>query len=283
MPPPCKDWIEAMSETQALIPVRQETVDFDGYPVIGVQLPDGRIGGSLRDMCDAMRIDRPSQVQRIRGDETIAESLISVQIQTRGGPQTADFLTAWAIPYWLTGVETSRIRDDKKRQAILLFKRRAADVLYQHFSQRQLAEPTRAIVPTQPTPPAPDANALAWADYHRQMVAFFEWKASTDLRIDALESWQGDVESQLEAHKQVLNLVPEILERLGPQTLTDEHQQAIREYARQLHELTGKPYPTIWEDLKSAFRVAKYANISELDWPRVVRWFQAQLEQKRKR
>src|SRR6266852_869746 len=117
MPPPCKDRIEAMSETQALIPVRQETVDFDGYPVIGVQLPDGRIGASLRDMCDAMRIDRPSQVQRIRGDETIADSLISVQIQTRGGSQTADFLTAWAIPYWLTGVEVSRIKDEKKRQA----------------------------------------------------------------------------------------------------------------------------------------------------------------------
>jgi hypothetical protein len=29
--------------------------------------------------------------------------------------------------------------------------------------------------------------------------------------------------------------------------------------------------------------VAKYANIPELDWPRVVKWFQAQLEQKRKR
>lgn len=61
-----------------------------------------------------------------------------------------------------------------------------------------------------------------------------------------------------------------------------QRRKAIQ-YARQLHELTGKPYPTIWEDLKSAFRVAKYANIPELDWPRVVKWFQAQLEQKRKR
>ncbi len=89
-----------MSDAPALVPVEQDIVDFDGYPVIGVRLPDGRIGASLRDMCDAMKIDRPSQVQRIRGDETIADSLVSVQIQTRGGFQTADFLTAWAIPYW---------------------------------------------------------------------------------------------------------------------------------------------------------------------------------------
>src|SRR5260370_42097600 len=110
MPSPCKSRIKAMSEAQVLIPVQQDTVDFDGYPVIAVRLPDGRIGASLRDMCDAMKIDRPSQVQRIRGDETIADSLVSVQIQTRGGPQNADVLTAWAIPYWLTGVETSRIK-----------------------------------------------------------------------------------------------------------------------------------------------------------------------------
>jgi hypothetical protein len=273
-----------MSEAQALIPVRQETVDFDGYPVIGVQLPDGRIGASLRDMCDAMKIDRPSQVQRIRGDETIADSLISVQIQTRGGFQTADFLTAWAIPYWLTGVETSRIRDEKKRQAILLFKRRAADVLYQHFSQPQaLAEPSQALIPAEPRQPVPNASALAWADYHRQMAAFFEWKAATDLRLDALEAWQGDVESQLESHKQVLSLVPEILDRLGPQLLTPDHQRAVQDYARQLHEATGKPYGTIYDELKTAFRVAKYGDIPDLDWPRVVQWFRAQLGQQRKR
>ena len=67
-----------MSESQALLPVEQDTIDFDGYPVTGVRLSDGRIGASLRDLCDAIKIDRPSQVQRIRGDETIADCLICV-------------------------------------------------------------------------------------------------------------------------------------------------------------------------------------------------------------
>src|SRR6266849_3795925 len=221
MPLPCRGRKEAMSEGQILIPAQQDAVDFDGYPVIGVRLLDGRIGASLRDMCDAMKIDRPSQVQRIRGDETIADSLVSAQIQTRGGPQTADFLTAWAIPYWLTGVELSRIKDEKKRQAILLFKRKAADVLYQHFSQRKaLPEPSRTIVPAEPMPPAPDAHALAWAEYHRQMAAFYQWKAATDTRIDVLEEKQVEMESQLDEHRRVLAFIPEILERLGPETLT---------------------------------------------------------------
>ncbi len=279
MPSPCKDWKEVMSEAQALIPVQQDIVNFDGYPVIGVRLPDGRIGASLRDMCDAMKIDRPSQVQRIRGDETIADSLLSVQIQTRGGPQTADFLTAWAIPYWLTGVEASRIKDEKKRQAILLFKRKAADVLYQHFSQREaLPEPSRTVIHVQPTQPAQDADALAWADYHRQMAAFYQWKAATDTRIDVLEEWQGGVEAQLEEHKQILNLVPEILERLGPETLTPAHQNLVKYYVSQLMKATGKTRGTIYSSLYTAFSVPKYQDIPEAEWERVVNWFKVQIE-----
>jgi P22_AR N-terminal domain len=272
-----------MSEAQALVPVQQDTVHFDGYPVIGVRLADGRIGASLRDMCDAMKIDRPSQVQRIRGDETIADSLLSVQIQTRGGFQTADFLTAWAIPYWLTGVETSRIKDEKKRQAILLFKRRAADVLYQHFSQPQaLLELSRAVVPIQPNQPALDAPASEWADYHSQMAAFYQWKAATDTRIDVLEEWQGDIETRLESHEHVLSLVPEILERLGPPTLTPEHQNLVKYYVSQLAQATGKSRGAIYSSLYTAFSVPRYQELPESEWGQVVNWFRVQIEQGKK-
>jgi P22_AR N-terminal domain len=252
-------------------------------PVIGVLLPDGRVGASLRDMCDAMKIDRPSQVQRIRGDETIADCLISVEIQTRGGFQAADFLTAWAIPYWLTGVETSRIKDEQKRQAILLFKRRAADVLYQHFSQaKALPEPSRAVVPAQPTAPAPDASPIAWAEYHRQMAAFYEWKAVTDTRLDRLEERQSEVESRLDEHRRVLAFIPDILDQLGPKTLSSDHQRLVQHYTKQLHEATGKPYGTIYDDLKTAFKVPKYADIPEAEWDKVERWFKVQIERGKK-
>jgi P22_AR N-terminal domain len=279
-----------MAEDRVLIPVQQDIIDFDGYPVMGIRLPDGRIGASLRDMCDAMKIDRPSQVQRIRGDETIAESLVSVQTQTRGGPQTADFLTAWAIPYWLTGIELARIKDEQKRQAILLFKRKAADVLYQHFSQpSRVPELSRTVVPVEPTAPAPNANALAWAEYHRQMVAFYEWKAATDTRIvlleerqDTIMEWQESVESRLDEHRRVLAFIPDILDRLGPETLTPQHQKTLQYYVKQLHEATGKPYPTIYEDLKTAFAVPRYQELPEAEWANVINWFKVQIDRNKK-
>src|SRR5947209_19178902 len=60
----------------------------------------------------------------------------------------------------------------------------------------------------------------------------------------------GSVESRLEGLEEVTNLIPEILERLGPQTLTSDHRRAVQ----------------------------KYADIPDQDWPRVVQWFRAQLE-----
>ncbi len=66
------------------------------------------------------------------------------------------------------------------------------------------------------------------------------------------------MESRLEGLEAMTRLIPEILERLGPQTLTPAHQKARHPYVKQLHEAIGKPYATIYEDLKLAFAVPRY-------------------------
>ena len=81
-----------------------------------------------------------------------------------------------------------------------------------------------------------------------------------------------------QVEEEVTNLIPEILERLGPQTLTSDHQRTLQRYVQHMHELTGKPYGAIYESLKTAFVVPKYADIPDQKWPRVVQWFRAQVE-----
>jgi hypothetical protein len=266
-------------QEQELIPTEQQTIIFYGKPIVVVRLPDGRPGVVLRYICENLQLDPGAQVARVKRTEAIADDLVYVQVQTEGGFQKMPTLVLHAAPFWLAGIDPKRVREEV-RPEILRYQREVVDVLYAWAqSPKAIAAPT-GLVPaeqiTKPTAPTDDVGMDAWRVYYQQMILWIDWQRD-------IEHWRGSVESRLEGLEEVTNLIPEILERLGPQTLTDEHQQAIREYARQLHELTGKPYPTIWEDLKSAFRVAKYANIPELDWPRVVKWFQAQLEQKRKR
>ena len=64
------------------------------------------------------------------------------------------------------------------------------------------------------------------------MAAWLEWQAD-------IETWRGHVEERLEEHEAILSLVPELLERLGPQTLSPEHQATVKAMAGRLHELAG--------------------------------------------
>src|SRR5689334_4125702 len=89
-------------QEQAIVPVEQDTVPFYDRQIIAARLPDGRIAASLRNMCDALQLERYSQVRRIRDDDILVDQLVPVRVETDGGAQTVEMLTAWAIPTWLT-------------------------------------------------------------------------------------------------------------------------------------------------------------------------------------
>ncbi len=269
------------NEQEIIAPVEQETVLFFGQSVVAVRLPDGRIGAVISNMCSILKMDVASQIRRLREDETTIDSLVQVQIQTKTrGSQIMGVLIAWAIPYWLSNIQLSRIKDDEKREAIAYFKKEAANVLYAHFSQKAmtLTEPIQSIVSSEPRQPEYDASSLAWAEYHRQMAAFYQWKATTDTRLDLLEERQGEIENKLDEHRRVLAFIPEILERLGPETLTVKHQQQMRALVDHLSDATGKTHKGIYSELYVAFEVPRYQEIREEDWDKVLNWFQVQMD-----
>src|SRR5260370_37187018 len=129
---------------------------------------------------------------------------------------------------------------------------------------------------TKPEVPIDDADLDAWREYYHRTVLWIDWQRD-------IEIWRGSVESRLEGLEEVTNLIPEILERLGPQTLTSDHQRTLQKNVQHMHELTGKPYSTLYDGLKKALGVRRVAAIADQDWPRVVQWFRAQLEPWQKR
>jgi hypothetical protein len=78
-------------------------------------------------------------------------------------------------------------------------------------------------------------------------------------------------------------MVPELLERLGPERLTPEHQAQVKALVGRLHEIGGYAYGTIYGELNTASHVGKYSDILESDWQRVEQWFRMRLEAARKR
>lgn len=262
---------------RVLVPAEQASIRFYDREIIAVRLPDGRIAAAVRSMCDALQLERFSQVRRIRDDEVLADQLVPVLVETAGGPQSMEMLTAWAIPTWLTGIKLGKVAPEK-RDAIRAFKREAADTLYQHFAARptsaQLTAPAR-LVPaepiTRPVAPGEGATPAVWLEFHRQMVAFLEWQGD-------IERWRGEVETRLETVEEVTRLVPEILERLGPQTLTPEHQRTVQNLVKRMHEVSGAAYATIYAELGEHFHVAKYDQMPESRWQEVSAWFKVRLD-----
>lgn len=265
-------------EERELIPIEQQTLLFYGKPIIAVRLPDGRPAVVIRFFCENMQIDTAAQIARIRRTETIAEDLALARVETEGGPQKMAVLVLHSVPFWLAGIDPKRVREEI-RPEILHYQKEVVDVLYAWASEpKAIAAPT-TMVPaepvTQPVRPADDASLAAWREYYQRMLALVEWQMD-------VEEWRGHVETRLEGLEAITDLIPDILDRLGPQTLTPEHQKTLQYYVKQLHDATSKPYPTIYEDLKTTFAVSRYQEIPEAEWARVVNWFKVQIDRKKK-
>jgi len=267
---------EQDQEAQALVPIVQDTITFNGKPLVVVRLPNGRPGVVLRWICENLHLAPGPQVLRIKRTEVIADDLVYVQVQTEGGFQTMPTLVLHAVPYWLATIDTRRMeKDDPRRLEILSYQRDAVDALYEWAqSPKAIAAPAN-LVPaepiTKPIPPADDATLEEWREYHRQMVVWIDWQHD-------IEQWRGTVESRLEHVEAMTSLIPEILERLPSETLTPAHQRRVQVYVQQLSKTSGKHSATIHNDLKAAFDVPRYQDIPEVEWDKVENWFKVQIE-----
>jgi len=272
------DKFEDEQDSQELIPTEQDTVTFQGKSLVVVRLSDGRNGVVLRWICENLHLLPAAQVRRIKRTEVIADDLVYVQVQTDGGPQIMPTLVLHAVPYWLATIDIRNMAsDDERRRDILAYQRNAVDVLYAWASTpRVIAAPTD-LVPSepiaQPTRPAPDAPLADWHEYHVRMAAVLEWQMEISV-------WQGSVESRLES---IEAIVPDILERLGPELITIEHQRSVQGLVKRLHNANGKPFGTIYDELKTAFDVPRYQELREQDWEKVLNWFRVQLDRAKRK
>jgi hypothetical protein len=95
---------------------------------------------------------------------------------------------------------------------------------------------------------------------------------------DDIEAWRGSVESRLESVEEISRLVPELIERLGPQTLSTEHQASVQAVVKRMHEISDVAFGAVYSDLNQAFHVATYKDIPESRWEDVAEWLRRRVE-----
>ncbi|WP_040449010.1 phage antirepressor N-terminal domain-containing protein [Ktedonobacter racemifer] len=298
---------------QALEPVLQEEVPFRDHTITAVKLADGRYAVVLRWVCEALNLDPSGQVQRIQRTATIAGELLRVRVQPRaraekprrgGGAQIMPVLTLRGFSPWILGINPGEVEEDPGnpaqaehiREMIRAYQQEAIDVLYSHFMQRAeshshpalplpSSSSVASIIPVQPSAPPPNATHAELATYHAAMALWHRWQADHHAEEwrGEIDTWRGSVEARLESEKELLSLIPEVLERLGPEKLSTEHQTTIRGMVKRLSDLTGTPYQTIYWELAQAFQAPRYEELLESQYPAVFEWFRKRIEAAKQR
>jgi uncharacterized coiled-coil protein SlyX len=132
--------------------------------------------------------------------------------------------------------------------------------------------------------PAESAPARVWAEYYEHLAVLYRRAAAyeaqlayVDAKLDELDAQFDELQSRVEGVEEGMRLLPEILERLGPQTLTPEHQATVKQMARRLSELSGIAYATIYSDLNAAFHVGRYSDLPDARWVEITAWFERRI------
>lgn len=117
-----------MSET-----LQQHTVSFYGDELLGVQTSDGTVYAPFSRLCENLQLGRVGQVQRVQRHAVLSDALVTLAVETPGGPQEVQCLRVDALPLWLSGLQASRIKDQQLRDKLIRYQREAANVLWQAF------------------------------------------------------------------------------------------------------------------------------------------------------
>jgi hypothetical protein len=103
----------AGSADSALVPQREQSVDFYGDAIPVARTPDGGLYVALRPITDFLGLDFSAQRRRVMRDEVMAPRARAVLITAADGRQREQLcLPLDLLPGWLFGVTTARVRPD---------------------------------------------------------------------------------------------------------------------------------------------------------------------------
>src|SRR5688500_570471 len=101
----------ADDDTQALVPVRVQLVEFYGDTLLAAEGSDGTIYVPLVPICRHLGLSWPGQFERIQRDPVLRKLTISLRVSRMQIDDQARVVVALPLKYlagWLFGVQVSR-------------------------------------------------------------------------------------------------------------------------------------------------------------------------------
>ena len=239
----------------ALVPVREQTVDFYGDSLPAGQLADGTILVPLRPICEAIGLSWAGQQQRVQRDELLSHAVTVCVIHTVQGPRPMLALPLKLLPGWLFGVQAARVKTEL-RAKILRYQADCYEVLWNAFKGD--------ILP--PTPPqtnlSPAEQALMLAE---AVAALARQQLELEGRYTTMADWMrpfvGATRRQLSDHEERLSAL-EL--HLGAGAMISETQAAeiagaVKLVAAAL-EAAGTPngYGRVYNELYHRYGISSY-------------------------
>src|SRR5215212_2777361 len=158
-------------ETRAIVPARQQIVDFYGDSLPAGQLEDGTVWVPVRPICDALGLTWPSQFLRLNRDPVLATEQGVIIMKSPGGAQPFVALPLKLLPGWLFGIQASRVKPEL-RAKILRYQRDCYEVLWNAFKGD--------ILPTDPP-----GIGLTSAQQNLELIAAMHRLAEQQVALEA--------------------------------------------------------------------------------------------------
>lgn len=93
---------------------------------------------------------------------------------------------------------------------------------------------------------------------------------------------RGLARSRFEAHEAQLDLLPNLVAQLKPETLTPAHRAIVKALVGRLHNVSGLSYGAVYTDLNQAFHVPSYHAIADEQYEAVCAWLNERIERLRR-
>lgn len=246
-------------DTTNLSAIEQKNVLFYNDELVAIKANDGQIYVALRQLCDALGLDRKSQANRVRRSLVLSDGYHVGRIETASrGKQRAGLLRYDLVPFWLAGVEISRVREEI-RPKLLTYQREVATVLHEAFQDGRLTTDQSLDLETLAESGSPAATAYKTAQAILQ-IARHQLLLETQLQAQAKEVAANSAE--LQDHALRLSELEQSLtnkSRTIGQAEASQLSQAVKAVGMALTKKSGRnEFGGVYGELYRRFNITSY-------------------------